>query len=193
MAQVSTAEELLARVAERDAGALGELYDALAPGVLGLLLRILGDRGAAEAALEEAFVELWNQAPAWSRERVSGAAGLVLMARGAAVEKLRGGRVPASPPGPQSNPPPVSSAWLPRSEEIASLDERRELLKKMIKQLPESQRRVLDLSAFEGYTETDLALKLGEPLGRVQTELRAAMRFLRHRVRAVLGTWSTNI
>lgn len=192
MAQVSTAEELLARVAERDTGALGELYDALAPGVLGMLWRILGDRGAAEAALEEAFVELWNQAPAWSRERVSGAAGLMLMARRAAVEELRGGRVLASPPGPQS-PPPVSTAWLPRSEEIASLDERRELLKKMIKQLPESQRRLLDLSAFEGYTETELALKLGEPLGRVQTELRAAMRFLRHRVRAVLGTWSTNI
>ena len=193
MAQVSTAEELLARVAERDAGALGELHDGLAPGVLGLLLRILGDRGAAEAALEEVFVELWNQAPAWSQGRVSVTAGLVLMARNIAVDRLRKERTSASSAGIHPSSPRVSPTWLPRPEDVASVAERRELLKKMVKQLPEGQRRSLELSAFEGYTETELALKLGEPLGRVQTELRAAMRFLRHRLRAVLGTWSTNI
>ena len=191
MPQVSSAEDLLARVAERDAGALGELYDGLAPSALGLLLRILGDRGAAEAALGELFIELWNQAPAWSQGRVSVAAGLALMARNAAVARLRDGKPPSA--GTRPSLPPVSAGWLPRPEEVASVDERRVLLRKMIKQLPESQRKALELSAFEGYTETELAFKLGEPLARVQTELRAAMRFLRHRLRAVMGTWSTNI
>ena len=44
-----------------------------------------------------------------------------------------------------------------------------------------------------GYTETEIAQKFGQPLGKVRTELRAAMGFLRHRLRAVMGTWVANI
>ncbi|HLW80264.1 MAG TPA: sigma-70 family RNA polymerase sigma factor [Terriglobia bacterium] len=188
----STAEELLARVAGRDAAALGELYDELAPGLLGLLVHILGDRSTAETALEDVFVELWDQAPAWRPAGASLVARLTLMTRDAAVDRVRVRRA-AAPERATSDPPHRSPVWLPAPEEIRSLDQRRELLKKILKQLPEAQRRVLELSVFEGYSEAELAAKLGEPLGRVKTELRAAMRFLRHRLRAVLGTWSTNI
>ena len=43
-----SAEELLARVADHDPEAMGELYDRVGPGLLGMLMRILGDRAAAE-------------------------------------------------------------------------------------------------------------------------------------------------
>ena len=86
--------------------------------------------------------------------------------------------------------PPV---WLPRQEEIALLEERWELLRKVFSQLPKAQRGALELAVFEGYTETEISEKLGEPLGRVKSELRASMRFLRHRLRAVLGIWAANI
>ncbi len=195
MAQVSTAEELLARVRERDASALGELYDTYAPALLGLTVRILEDRHQAEEVLDEVFLRLWDEARLSGHEGSSVAARMMVMARSAAIDRLRAQRAPASAPSarPRFDPLGIPSAWLPTPEEVSALDDRRELLKKIIQQLPEAQRDALDRAAFGGYTEVELAEKLGEPLGRVRTELRAGMRFLRHRLRAVLGTWSTSI
>lgn len=193
MTQPLTAEALLARVAEREEAALGELYDRYAPGLLGMVLRILPHRSAAEEVIEDVFVRVWNEARHHPHEGHSVAAWLVITARNVAIERRRAARkLPAlarRPPGALQK----SLFWLPRSEEIALLEERRELLKKVVNQLPKPQRHALELAVFEGYTEVEIAEKLGEPLGRVQAALRAGMRFLRHRLRAVLGTWSANI
>jgi RNA polymerase sigma-70 factor (ECF subfamily) len=195
MAEVSTADGLWIRIAERDASALGELYDALAPVLMGVILRILGEREEAEQVLSDVFVQLWDEAAEDGGEGTSVTARLVMMARAAAVLRLRTRRASASAEGVQVDEGPlrIPAVWLPKREEIAALDERRELLKRIIRQLSETQRQALELAVFEGYTEIELAGRLGEPLARVRAELRAALRFLRHRVRAVLGTWSISI
>jgi RNA polymerase sigma-70 factor (ECF subfamily) len=82
---------------------------------------------------------------------------------------------------------------VPGGKQITLLEQRSELLKKVIKQLPSHQRQALELAVFDGYTEGEIAQKLGEPLGKVKAELRGAMGFLRHRRRAVMGTWAANI
>jgi RNA polymerase sigma-70 factor, ECF subfamily len=193
VAYPSTPEQLLDSIHERDVEALGELYSRLAPGLLGMVLRILGERSAAEAVVDEVFLQLWSEARRPESTPGSIAARLVMMARTAAVRRLRlQRRLTTAPPG---GPDHLrgSLSWLPQPEEVARLDQCGELLKKLVKQLPPAQRRTLDLAVFEGYTETEIAEKLGEPLGRVKSELRAGMRFLRHRLRAILGTWSANI
>jgi len=193
MVQEQTAEALLARVAERDEGALGKLYDLCGPGLLGLALQILPDRRAAEEVVEGAFVRLWNEARHQAHAGHSVAAWLVITTRNAAIERRRAERqLPALARRPP-RPPQHLFSRLPRPEEIARLEERRELLKKVVNQLPQPQRYALELAVFEGYTEAEIAEKLGEPLGRVQAALRAGMRFLRHRLRAVMGTWAANI
>ncbi len=78
-------------------------------------------------------------------------------------------------------------------EEIAQLDERLDLLQRVVSELPKPQRQALELAVFGGFTEEEIALELGEPLGKVRTALRAAITFLRHRRRAVLGTWVANL
>jgi RNA polymerase sigma-70 factor (ECF subfamily) len=185
-------EALLARLAERDSGALGELYTRLAPGLLGTVLRILPDRAAAAEAIEKAFLGLWHQAGCVPRGGASLAAWLVLRARRLAIETRRARqKLPALPSA--SVNPAVECTWLPAPEDVARLEARQALLRKVLNQLPKGQRAVLELVVLEGYTEQEVAAKLGEPLGRVQSGLRAGMRFLRHRLRAVLGTWSANI
>jgi RNA polymerase sigma-70 factor (ECF subfamily) len=87
--------------------------------------------------------------------------------------------------------PPV--AWIPGPEEIALVEERGELLQRIVNELPKAQRRALELAVFSGYTEEDIAQEMGEPLGKARTALRAAIAFLRHRRRAVLGTWAANL
>jgi RNA polymerase sigma-70 factor (ECF subfamily) len=193
MTQELTAEALVARIARHEETALGELYDRCAPRLLGMALRILPDRSAAEQVIEDVFVRLWQEARHHPPQDASVAVGLVIAARNAAIRRRRA----------EHKMPPLSSAgqdslrkslaWLPRPEQIALLDERRELLNKVLNQLPKPQRHALELAVFEGYTEAEIAAKLGEPLGRVQAALRAGMRFLRHRLRAVLGTWAANI
>jgi len=193
IAKQITSEALLARVAERDESALGELYNRHAPGLLGMVLRSLSDRAAAEEVVEGAFLRLWSGARRVSREGASVAAWLVLTARAAAVERRRAGL--KLPPHSRAKPDPLEKtlAWVARPESIAKMESRRELLKKLILQLPQPQRGILEMALFEGYTETEIARKLNEPLGKVQSGLRAGMRFLRQRLRAVLGTWSAEI
>jgi RNA polymerase sigma-70 factor (ECF subfamily) len=191
MKQNAAPEDLLARIAERDPEALGELYDQYAPMLLGMLMRILGDRAAAEDILESVFMRLWNDARQFSRGEASPSAALVLTARARAIEKSRTGR--GMPPLAPGLPIRTLAAWCPRRKEIAHVDERQELLRKVINQLPKPQREALELAVFEGLAEGEIAVKLGEPSARVSAGLVAAMRFLRHRLAAVLGTWTADI
>jgi len=193
MGQEPTAEELMVRVARRDDGALSELYDRFAPGLLGMLMRILPDRSAAEEVLQDVYLRLWNDARRWSGERASVPAALVLLARGIAVDRLRTERSLAQLTSARVEPLLKLYSWLPRPEQVGLLDGRRELFKKVINQLPKQQREALELAVDGGYTEIEIAQKVGEPLARVRSGLLAAARFVRHRLAAVMRTWAANI
>src|SRR5579863_104726 len=137
-----TAEELLARAAARDEGAFGELYDREAPGVLGLLLRILPDRTMAEEVLQDVFLRLWSDARRWTRENASVDAGIIILARAKAVDRLRIQRqLPARIMG-KAEPLLKFYSWLPRPAEIHLLDGRRDLFRKVINQLPKPSARL---------------------------------------------------
>ena len=87
----------------------------------------------------------------------------------------------------------VPAAWLPLPKEITLIDDRLVLLHKVINQLPKPQRQALELAVFGGMCESEIAAEIGEPLGKVQRSLRAAVTFVKHRRRAVCGTWAANI
>jgi RNA polymerase sigma-70 factor (ECF subfamily) len=189
----STAEGLLSRVAEHDAAALAELYDRFAPGLLGLAQRIVADRRQAAEVVETTFLKLWSDACRVARPEASVAVWLAFTARAAALEKRRGAKGRARAARRRETAVEKSCDWLPRPEEVERLEARRPLLKVLLAQLPKSQREAVELAMFEGLTESEIAAKVGEPLGKVQSGLRAAVHFLRHRLRAVLGTWSAEI
>jgi DNA-directed RNA polymerase specialized sigma24 family protein len=88
---------------------------------------------------------------------------------------------------------PFAPEWLPRPEEITLIDDRLVLLHKAINQLPKPQRQALDLAVFGGHSESEIAQEMGEPLGKAQRSLRAAVTFVKHRRRVVCGTWAANI
>jgi len=99
------------------------------------------------------------------------------------------------PAGAASTPPKRAfpPAWLPLPREIALIDDRLALLHKAINQLPDPQRQALDLAVYGGRSESEIATEMGEPLGKAQRSLRAAVTFVKHRRRAVCGTWAANI
>jgi RNA polymerase sigma-70 factor, ECF subfamily len=195
MADETMPEATLAFVAAGDRKALTALYDRFAPRILGIIRRILSDREESEQVLEEIFLKLWREAAEILRAEASVAAWLVLGARAAADERLRARRAAGALPRQGADPAVWSQrlAWLPSPEAIARLDERRSLLQKILGQLPKHQLRALELVAFAGRAETELEGELGEPAARVRAELRAATRFLRHRRRAVVGSWAVSL
>ena len=83
--------------------------------------------------------------------------------------------------------------WMPRPGDIALADARLGLLQRAFNQMPKPQYVALELAVFDGYTESEIAAQLGEPMGKVSAGLRAAFTFLRHRQHAVLGTWTADI
>ena len=85
-------EELLVKVAGRDAEALASLYDQFAPSLMGILVRILTSKSDAESALTGVFLRLWKEAPELAQAKGSVAAWLVLMARQVGLENLRARR-----------------------------------------------------------------------------------------------------
>jgi len=88
---------------------------------------------------------------------------------------------------------PIPPAGLPQPKEITLIDDRLALLHKAIKELPKPQRDALELAVFGGLSESEIAVEMGEPLAKAQRSLRAAVTFVKHRRRAVCGTWAANI
>lgn len=183
-------EELLARVADRDLGAMAELYDRFSPTLFGMLVRMLGDRESAEQVLEETFVRIQSEARRITRAGGSAAVALGLVARERALERRR---VKGTPHGRGTAFDRRTILFLPKPEEVALLENRRELLKKVLGQLPAAQREALEMLVFEGRHETEIAAKLNEPPARVRAGLIASLGFLRHRVGAVMRTWTAAI
>lgn len=105
----------------------------------------------------------------------------------------RPGRTPSARTSKSVAPKPWPAAWIPSPEEVARVDERLDLLQKVMNQLPKPQNVALELSVFGGYREEEIARELEEPLGQVRSALCAAVTFLRHRRRAVVGSWAANI
>ncbi len=169
---------LLERLRARDEAALGELYDQLAPWVLGLARRILGDHGEAEDVTSDVFVQVWEQIDRHDPRRGPLGPWVLAIARTRALDALRrrrrwwrkadrwgeaqfaedGGTLPAPDPAEAGVP-----GWPVHREVHAALAE-----------LPEEQRRVVVLAYFEGLTHSEIARRTDQPLGTVKTRLRIA-------------------
>jgi len=192
MTQELSAETLLGRVMGHDLQAREELFDYLAPRAWPMLRRMLSDRAPAAEVLRESFLRLGDEAQRLRQQGGSLAVWFVAVARGLALERLRRAADPSVPPG-GAYLPAETLIWLPTPEEVLHLEERLGLLQKIVNQLPQSQRRALELAFFEGPSAEGIATALGVPMARAMAELRAALSFLRHRLRAVLGRWTADI
>jgi|SRR5262245_5696717 len=162
------APELVRRLAAQDASALAEFYDRFAPLVNALALRILRDSSDAEDVVQEVFLQAWRQADRFDPSRGSPEAWLCTIARTRAIDRLR--RRAARREEPEEAAPPPSDA--PRNEEALAV-------RKAVAELSEDQRRALELAYYEGLTQTEIAARLGEPLGTIKTRIRTAMIRLR--------------
>ena len=166
------AETLIRRLTAGDQRALGEFYDLYAGLVNGLAIRILRDRTEAEDVVQEVFVQVWRQAARFDPTRGSPEAWICTMARTRALDRLR--RRTSRREEPEEAAPGPTEA--PKTEEALAV-------RKAMDALSADQRKALELAYYEGLTQSEIAERLGEPLGTIKTRIRTAM----IRLRDVLG------
>jgi RNA polymerase sigma-70 factor, ECF subfamily len=160
--------ELIQRVADRDRDAFDELYRRYTRPLLGLALRRLGDRGRAEDALQDAFAAVWRSAGSYDPERGAGAAWLYTVARNAIVDGVR------RRPEPPAEVPetPANDVGPDERAEVAWLAWR---VHRAIEELPEHERRVIELAYWGEQSQSEIAEFLHVPLGTVKTRTRSGL------------------
>jgi RNA polymerase sigma-70 factor (ECF subfamily) len=171
---------LLKAIAGKDEKALSQLYDRYRVVLFGLLVRILNNREEAEDVLQEVFLQVWRRARDYDVDRGRPFTWLVTLARSRGIDRLRSvasrERVAAA-----SARDPIEETSDAIADAVRS--EQRGIVTSALSQLPEEQQRPLVLAYFDGLTQSEIAERLGAPLGTVKTRMRTGML----RLREVLG------
>jgi RNA polymerase sigma-70 factor, ECF subfamily len=181
---------LMARIEACDADALAELYDRHAARLLGLARRVLGDSGEAEEVLQEVFLFAWRSAGAFDPARGQVLTWLLIVTRSRAIDRLRARRG-ASRPEVRSLEEIADGPASGEDVEAASAGRQWETLcRNAVRELPDDQRRALELAYFEGLTHQEIAQRTSTPLGTVKTRVRLGLMKLRERMRPYWGSES---
>jgi len=193
--------ELVRAVASGSEDALVALYDQYAGAVYATARRLTNDRGLAEDVVQETFLALWNRADQFDPKLGSLPAWLLTIARNRTIDRLRaiGRRPPVVP---------VSDVALPDEGDLATLErlvaggtvvgsgrpvmgpaailedaEVRTSLASALAELPDVERTVLVLAYRDELSQSEIADRLGWPIGTVKTRTRRALL----RMRSALG------
>ena len=167
---------LLKAIAARDEAALAQLYDRYRTILFGLLMRILNNREEAEDVLQETFLQVWRKAADFDENRGRPFTWLVTLARSRGIDRLRtlASRERVAEAGAREVSDQISDAATD-----AFKSEQRGLVNKALAQLPDEQKRPLMLAYFDGLTQSEIATRLGAPLGTVKTRMRTGLTNLR--------------
>jgi len=169
--------QLVARCADGDEGALAELYDLFGRAAYAMALRIVRDASQAEDVVQEAFMDLWRGAARFDPSRSRPASYLLTFVHRRAVDLVR--REQARP---QRGGDVDDIAARPGQDDVpASLvaSEQGESVRRALADLSPPQREVLELAYFNGLSQSEIAERLGEPLGTVKSRTHVALARLR--------------
>ena len=168
-------EALLSLVASSDDQALAELYDRFGRVAYGLALRILRDEALAQDAVQEAFLAAWRSADRFLAERAKASTWILTLVHRRAVDLVRR--------EDRRRGEPLESAAEPAASETVEDEatrgfERRVVLEALAQLSPE-QREALELGYYGGLTQSELAERLGLPLGTIKSRMFAGLSRLR--------------
>jgi RNA polymerase sigma-70 factor, ECF subfamily len=159
-------EALVALVARSDEVALAELYDRFGRVAYGLARRILRDDALAEDAVQDAFLAVWRSAPRFVPERAKASTWLLTLVHRRAVDLVRR--------EDRRRAEPIDEAAEPAGGEVDEsvwLRLERERVQAALRRLPDQQREAIELAYYGGFTQSELAERLGQPLGTIKSRM----------------------
>lgn len=171
---------LIALIAKARTDALNQLYDRYNRLVFSVALAVMGDRAVAEEITLDVFVQVWRRAGTYRPDEANVRTWLIAITRHHAIDILRMQKSRA-----EAHTVSWDEASLLDGPALYGLEERvqlsmqRERVQKLVAALPADQREALVLAYFRGYTQSQIAEVLNQPLGTIKTRIRLAMQKLR--------------
>ena len=180
-------EALVALVARGEEDALAALYDRLGRTAYGLALRVVRDPELAEDVVQEAFLSLWRSAGRFVPERSRAGTWLLTLVHRRAVDLVR--REERRRADPIETAPEAADA---AAEEAPWLRLERERVQAALASLPDAQREAIELAYYGGFTQAELADRLGQPLGTIKSRMFAGLARLGELLRDTeTGAWKS--
>ena len=171
-------EALVLLAARSEESALAELYDRYGRAAYGLALRILRDPVLAEDAVQEAFLTLWRTAARFVPERSKASTWILTLVHRRAVDAVRREQRRRADSLERAAEPSVEGV-----DEDAWLRLQRERVQEALRKLPDAQREALELAYYGGLSQSELAERLGQPLGTIKSRMFGGL----SRLRELLG------
>jgi len=182
-------EAVVALAARSDHVAFAELYDRYGRVAYGLALRILRDEALAEDAVQEAFLAIWRGASHFIPERGKASTWILTLVHRRAVDLVRRENRRRAEPLDDTDLAGTQGS----AEDVAWLRLERERVQAALKQLPDPQREAIELAYYGGFTQSELAERLGQPLGTIKSRMFAGLARLHELLESPAkgGTWQT--
>ncbi len=165
-------------------GAISELYDRYGRLVYTIAIHVVGDAETAEEITQDVFVRACEGAGTYQPDMAKVSSWLVSIARHRSIDELRrrGSRPEKnSIDWPEDNDQNELDGHLTADgpEEAVEMTLQQQCMRQILETLPPDQRRVLSLAYFKGFSHSEIASLLGEPLGTVKSRIRASMQKVR--------------
>ncbi len=171
---------LIDQIVRSDTGAVEELYSRYGRYVFSLALNIVGSREAAEEITQDVFTRVWEKARTYNAVRAAVSTWIMRITRNRSIDVLRQKKSRAGQDVEEWKN--MYQHTLPQDEqpEIAAENNWKLLKVRLaLSKLPKEQQEVLAFAYFKGYSHTEIADVLKEPVGTVKTRIRLAMQKLR--------------
>lgn len=173
-------ERLIGLILQSQEQALAQLYDRYHRLIFSLALAIVNDRATAEEITLDVFMRVWQKAGTYRADQAKVSTWLTHIARHHAIDVLRRRAARVDQFAVHwEDARPKSASSSPDPQESVELSLRRERIHAALAQLPAEQKEALYLAYFGGYTQSQIAEVLKQPLGTVKTRLRLALQKLR--------------
>ncbi len=171
-------EALVALVARGQDDALAELYDRVGRVAYGIALRIVRDERLAEDAVQDGFLAVWRSAVSFNPERAKASTWIITLVHRRAVDLVRKEQRRRADPLDETSQASIVDAG-GSAEDQAWLGFERERVQRALAQLPDQQREALELAYYGGYSQAEIAERLGVALGTIKSRMFAGLSRLR--------------
>jgi RNA polymerase sigma-70 factor, ECF subfamily len=175
--------ELARRLQRRETKAMADLYDRFGRLAYSVIFAVVRDSSVAEDLVQETFLRVWNRASGFDAERGALGPWLLAIARNRAIDHIRSARAKMdrnlceldlferAEHGKPSN-------FVDMERDVLNADAARRIKTAMAK-LSQNHQKVIELAYYEGLSQTEMAERLGQPLGTVKTWVRTALKYLK--------------
>ena len=178
--------EMIERIGRGDQSAFSALYDRLSRPLYSLALRMLGDAGDAQDALQDVFLQIWSRAATYNPEQSTVFSWTVLLTRSRVIDRLRARkrRLRVVDSATDDEDADVADAsTMETAADTADKNDEAARVRSVLNNLPSEQREAIELAFFGDLTHHEIAAQLGEPLGTIKARIRRGLLKLRERLR----------